>query len=66
VCFIFEVFAAVSELTKRCFGEELGSVAESFFGVICLKRYVKLRVREKVRTTYLVANGAPPWLYAVS
>jgi hypothetical protein len=43
VGFLFEVCAAVRELTTRGFGEEeLGCVAESFFGVICLKYFVKL------------------------
>ena len=43
VGFVFEVFAAVRELTTQAFGEEQwGRVAKSFFGVICLKYYVKL------------------------
>ena len=48
---MFEVFAAVRELTTRSFGEEeFGRVAESFFGVICLKYYVNYE-SEKVRMT---------------
>jgi hypothetical protein len=42
VGFMLEVLAAVGELTTRGLREELGSVAESFFGAICLKHYVKL------------------------
>jgi hypothetical protein len=34
--FMFEIFADVHELTMQGFGEELGHVAEGFFGVICL------------------------------
>ena len=42
VGFVFEVFAAVRELTTQGFGEEQWRrVAKSFFGVICLKYYVK-------------------------
>ena len=40
---MFEVFAALRELTTRGFrDEELGCVTEGFFGVISLKYYVKL------------------------
>jgi hypothetical protein len=60
VGFVFEVFAAVRELTTQGFGEEeLGCVAESFFGVVCLKYCVKLQIIESESDTYLVmANGA--------
>jgi hypothetical protein len=44
---MFELFAAVRELTTRGFGEEeLGRVAESFFGIICLKYYVIMGQRK--------------------
>jgi hypothetical protein len=59
---MLEVFAAVRGLITRGFGEELGRVAEDFFGLICLiimSDYESEKVR--MTRTLLWQTASHPW-----